>query len=191
MTLSPTSIEAEYQRLDHTLGWRFLTCPEGNIGTASVALITINPGGGTFEPPKWSVESGSAYVIESWKGCAPGQESLQRQVQRMFQVMDVSPDKVLSGYFVPFRSRNWDELPRKSESISFGAGLWQEVFKRAQVQTIIAFGKDTAPHMIDILGASFVARYTLLSPPKIMIMLENGATCHEFGNKFSQTRIIV
>jgi hypothetical protein len=62
----------------------------------------------------------------------------------MFRVMDISPDNILSGYFVPFRSRNSDELPRKSESISFGVGLWQEVFKRARVQTIIAFGKDTA-----------------------------------------------
>jgi hypothetical protein len=67
MPLSPAFIEAEYQRLGHTLGWRFLTCSERNIDTASVALVTINPGGGTFEPPKWSVESGSAYVIESWK----------------------------------------------------------------------------------------------------------------------------
>src|ERR1700730_2738575 len=76
MLLSSTSIQAEYQRLGHTLGWRFLTCPEENIGTASVALITINPGGASFEAPRWSVEEGSAYAIERWKGCAPGQETL-------------------------------------------------------------------------------------------------------------------
>jgi hypothetical protein len=155
MTLSPTSIEAEYQRLGHTLGWRFLTCPEGNIGTASVALITINPAGGDFESPRWSVEAGSAYVIERWKGCAPGQENLQRQVIRMFQIMDEKPDKVLSGYLVPFRSQKWKRLPKKSDSIRFGIGLWREVFERANIQTVIAFGKGTAPHIINILGASF------------------------------------
>ena len=40
MLLSSTSIHTEYQRLGHTLGWRFLTCPEENIGTASVALVS-------------------------------------------------------------------------------------------------------------------------------------------------------
>jgi hypothetical protein len=141
MLLSPTSIEAEYQRLGHTLGWRFLTCPEGNIGTASVALVTINPGGASFEAPRWSVEEGSAYAIERWKGCAPGQETLQRQVIRMFQIMDVKPDKVLSGYLVPFRSQDWSKLPKKSDSIRFGIGLWREVFERVNAQTVLAFGR--------------------------------------------------
>ncbi len=158
MTLSPTFIEAEYRRLGHTQGWRFLTCPEGNIDSASVALVTINPGGGTFEPPRWSVEAGSAYEIESWKGYAPGQENLQRQIRRMFQVMDVSPHKALTGYFVPFRSRNWEELPLKADSISFGIRLWQEVFERARIRTVIAFGKEIAPYMITILDARCVAR---------------------------------
>jgi len=159
MLLSPTSIEAEYQRLGHTLGWRFLTCPEGNIGTASVALVTINPGGASFEAPRWSVEEGSAYAIERWKGCAPGQETLQRQVIRMFQIMDVKPDKVLSGYLVPFRSQDWSKLPKKSDSIGFGIGLWREVFERVIAETVLAFGKDIAPHMIDLLGASFHANH--------------------------------
>lgn len=124
-----------------------------------MALITINPGGGCFEPPSWSVEAGSAYAIESWKSCAPGHEKLQRQVIRMFQIMGVKPEEVLSGYLVPFRSQEWGKLPRKSESISFGIGLWQEVLKQAKVETVIAFGKDTAPHMIKILEARLRATH--------------------------------
>ena len=158
--LTPTAIEAECQRLGHTLGWRFLTCPEGNIGTASVALVTTNPGGASFEAPRWSVEEGSAYEIERWKGCAPGQESLQRQVTPMFQVIGVKPAEVLSGYLVPFRSQDWNKLPQKSDSIRFGVGLWRKIFEQISVQTVIAFGKNHCGiHVIDILGAKHHASY--------------------------------
>ena len=77
----------------------------------------------------------------------------------MFEIMDVKPDKVLSGYLVPFRSQNWNKLPKKSASIRFGIGLWREVFERTNVQIVIAFGKYTAPHMTNLLGASFHARH--------------------------------
>lgn len=151
MTLSPEFIETEYRRRGFELGWRFLTCPEKNIGAATVALVTINPGGGVFEPGRWSVEDGSAYVIERWKGCPPGQENLQRQVTRMFELMTVDPKDVLSGYLVPFRSPNWDELPKKSEALTFGEGLWREVFAQSPVKTVICFGKDTAPYLSKVL----------------------------------------
>jgi hypothetical protein len=158
--ISPTSIEAEYERLGHTLGWRFLTCPEGNIGTATVALVTENPGGASFQAPRWSVEEGSAYEIERWKGCAPGQANLQRQVRRMFQVMGVKPDKVLSGYFVPFRSQEWNKLSNKSASIAFGINLWRKIFAQTNVQTVIAFGsRNCGTHIVNILGAKHHASY--------------------------------
>ena len=159
MTLSPSLIEAEYQKLGHALGWRFLTCPEGNIDTSSVALVTINPGGRLFEPPNWSVEAGSAYVTESWKGRTPGHENLQRQVRRMFEVMNMRPEMILGGYLVPFRSQDWKSLSEKSASIRFGLGLWREVFARANIHTVIAFGKDTATHMTSILNATLHASH--------------------------------
>ena len=84
---------------------------------------------------------------------------VQRQVRRMFEVMDIKADKILSGYLVPFRSQDWKRLPEKSASIRFGIGLWREVFEQAHVQTIIAFGKDTAPHMINILDATPIASH--------------------------------
>src|SRR4051812_36399658 len=91
-SFSQSSIEAEYERLAHTLGWRLLTCPARNVESASVALITSNPGGSVREPPRWSVEDGSAYVIESWKNRPPGEENLQRQVRRMCEVMRLHPE---------------------------------------------------------------------------------------------------
>src|SRR5215469_2578456 len=91
----PTSdaIQAEHDRLGHQLGWRLLYSPAQTIDSAKVALITANPGGSKYEDPCWSVENGSAYVLERWKNCAPGSEKLQRQVCRMFDVLTVQPEE--------------------------------------------------------------------------------------------------
>ena len=77
----------------------------------------------------------------------------------MFEVMDAKPFEVLSGYLVPFRSREWNKLSEKSASILFGIGLWREVFERAKVQTVIAFGKEVGPHLISILSATLQDRH--------------------------------
>jgi hypothetical protein len=158
-SFSPAEIQAEHERLGHKLGWRLFTCPFQNIETASVALITINPGGSEFEEPRWSVEDGSAYELESWKNRPPGQENLQRQVRRMFEIMNIPPAKVLSGYLVPFRSQRWQALPHKSTSIHFGIKIWREVFKKTNVRTVIAFGKDIAPQMVSLLNATSLTEY--------------------------------
>jgi hypothetical protein len=159
MNLSPDSIEAEYERLGHQLGWRLLTCPWKNIGQASVALITINPGGGRYENAQWSVEEGSAYVVESWKGQAPGTEKLQRQVRRMFRLIGIAPSDILSGYLVPFRSRSWGDLPKKPESLHFGKKLWREILAHSNIRTVFAFGKDAGPHVASLFGAKLEIRH--------------------------------
>jgi hypothetical protein len=156
---SPDEIEAECQRLGHRLGWRFLTCPKSNIETAKFALVTINPGGDKFEAPLWSVEAGSAYVIERWKGFSPGNEKLQRQVRRMFEIMDVCPERVLSGYLVPFRSPNWAALAAKEASLQFGVSAWRNIFRQVDIKTVIAFGKDIARRLTDMLEASEFGEY--------------------------------
>jgi hypothetical protein len=156
MILSCHSIETECGRLGHKFGWRFLTCPKGNIESASIALVTINPGGDKQLPPMWSVENGSAYVVETWKDrAADGTERLQIQVQRMLQTIPVAPENVLSGYLVPFRSKDWKSLENKQASLEFGLELWSEVFRQAEkIETVIAFGKQMAPHMSKLLDAN-------------------------------------
>jgi len=75
--------------------------------------------------------------------------------------MNIGPEYVLSVYFVPFRSQSWDDLPYKPDSIEFGLRIWRDVLKRVAVHTIIAFGKEISPHMIDILdGARIEARHS-------------------------------
>ncbi len=156
--LSFAIIEAEYQRLGSNLGWRFLTCPERNIKDADMALVTINPGGRVFEPARWSVERGSAYVVESWKGSAPGEERLQRQVRRMFELLGVNPTDVLSGYLVPFRSPDWGQLAHKGESLAFGVRLWRCVFSHSRAKTVFAFGKESAGYLAEVLTATLASR---------------------------------
>jgi hypothetical protein len=151
--LSEAVVEDEYRRLDHTLGWRFLTCPYKNVEDATTALITLNPGGAKFYDPIWSVESGSAYEVECWPGFAAGQAPLQKQVRRMFELARVLPKDVLSGYLVPFRSRSWKELPRQDKSLDFGRHLWTHVFAQTKATTIFAFGKSVAPSLVGILQA--------------------------------------
>jgi hypothetical protein len=154
-SFSESEIQAEYERLGHSLGWRLLTCPARNIESSSVALITSNPGGSIREPPKWSVEDGSAYVIESWKSRPPGKENLQRQVRRMCEVMMLHPEDVLSGYFVPFRSQRWQQLPKKAASIQFGTRIWRDILHLGKVTTAIAFGKsDIGPYVARIFDAT-------------------------------------
>lgn len=136
------AIEDEYRRLGHTIGWRLLTCPIDNIKTSKTALISINPGGYHREEPSVSSERGSAYCIESWKGNVAGEESLQRQVKRMCEILQTHPDQILSGYLVPFRSPNWNQLPEKAQSLQFGLGLWKMLLSESQIGTIIAFGKE-------------------------------------------------
>jgi hypothetical protein len=149
---SPAEVQAEYERLGHKLGWRLFTCPARNIETASVALITINPGGGKFEEPRWSVEAGSAYEIESW--------NLQRQVRRMFEIMVVKPEEILSGYLVPFRSSAWSALEKKQASKDFGMGLWRDILDRLKPQTVIAFGKDISNDVASLLNARGCKKYS-------------------------------
>ncbi len=148
------SVAEEYEARDYKLGWRLLTCPNANVETAKCALITINPGGGKFEDPAPSVEAGSAYEVESWKGAEPGQQQLQRQVRRMFELAGERPADVLSGYLVPFRSRAWKDLSKKSEALAFGQSVWREILCASPATTILSFWKEVAQSVVAINGGA-------------------------------------
>jgi hypothetical protein len=146
-----SKIQAEHDRLGHKLGWRLLTCPSTNLRTAPCVLVTLNPGGRSFEAPSVQVEGGSAYELESWKEKPAGEEKLQIQVRRMLEVAGFKPAEVLSGYLVPFRSPDWKTLSNKKESIKFGITIWQEILKNSPARIIFAFGKDTGEHVAGVL----------------------------------------
>ncbi len=169
------SISAAYKRLGHRLGWRFLAGPRRTFTSrAPFALITLNPGGAheNHAHPRTSSEKGSAYWIESWKGCQPGTAPLQLQFQELFArivtIVDAkeSPqafveDRVLAAHFVPFRSRSLDTLHRRSESIAFARQLWAELLAEWTPRTILTIDCVTFENLRGIISnrpAEVVAR---------------------------------
>lgn len=120
-------IDEAHDGLGCRLGWLLLACPWINVVGADVALITLNPGGFRPEPNRLSYEVGSTYVHETWLGRERPDAPLQIQIQHLFKIALAEADDVLAGYLVPFRSPTWDELPRPSEALEFGVGLWREL----------------------------------------------------------------
>jgi hypothetical protein len=146
--MTPEDIQTEYERLGFSQGWRFLTGPARNLTTARLAIVTLNPGGErdleASLADRWSSEHGSAYRIESWRGQPAGAAPLQRQIQRLCALLGEAPDDVLSGHFVPFRSKDWDSLPRRDEAALFGVKLWREVLAASPARLIVCIGKTVA-----------------------------------------------
>ena len=135
-------IETAHRALNYTLGWRFMTCPQRNMQSAKLLLVTLNPGGREVNGPAWSQEAGSAYRIESWNGLPEGQAKLQRQMQHLFSMLGVADDEVFSANYVPFRSPTWADLQRKSEALAFSEQLWRNLKPRLQFDRVVCIGKD-------------------------------------------------
>lgn len=137
-------IETAYRESPYRLGWRFLYSPAKVLNGAKVALIGLNPGGRYDDPEhgQFAMRAGSAYEVERWKGRAPGQEPLQRQVTSLFRRLNVTPKQVLAGDLVPFRSPDWRSLPDKEFAVGLGFGLWREVLDRVRPSVVVSMGKD-------------------------------------------------
>lgn len=115
-------------------------------------MIATNPGGHKPEDPILSVEDGSAYETERWEEQPAGQERLQRQVLRLFEIIGERPSDVLSGYLVPFRSRSWAKLPFQAEALAFAKPIWKALLSASPAVTIISFGHESAAHIVAIDG---------------------------------------
>jgi len=137
-------IETEYARRGDTLGWRFLSCPRQNIDKASVAFVGLNPGGRVIDAENdgFSVETGSAYSVESWGGARAGKSPLQIQVLSLFELINVSPENVLSGNIVPFRSGSLAELNDRKAAFDFGETIWRSLLLRSKVKLVVAMGGE-------------------------------------------------
>ncbi len=160
------SISATYKRLGHRLGWRFLAGPQRTLTSrAPFALITLNPGGARENPdhPRTSSEKGSAYWIESWKGCPPGTAPLQLQFQELFARIVTLVDaresprafvekRVLAAHFVPFRSPSLDTLHRRRESIAFARRFWAELLAEWIPRTILTIDRVTFKNLREIIS---------------------------------------
>jgi hypothetical protein len=148
-------IEAEYARLGHLRGWRFLASPRNTLAsTARVALLTLNPGGERIDRSNGieSCEAGSAYVRERWGNQQPGASPLQKQVRAMFAWLNVDPDVTLTAYFIPFRSPEYAELVAQQESLEFGCKLWRRILSEVQPTLVICLGKDVEKGLYSLWG---------------------------------------
>src|SRR3954453_18948502 len=161
MDLQPYAdrIQAEYDRLRHRRGWRFLESPAATLSPYSrIAFIGLNPSGRNYEPPQGSGEAGNAYRVGR-RGPGGQADALQAQVRRMYEALarDAGPltaselmDETLAGNFCPFRSPLWAQLERRRESIDFSLGLWAEVLDVARPRAVICLG-ETARLMREAL----------------------------------------
>lgn len=151
-------IEQEYERLGLEMGWRFITCPERNLYTAPIALITLQPAGETPHGPEWSCEEGSAYEIESWEGKPIGRHILQVQIQRLCEMLNIAPADLFSAHYVPFRSPSWEIMPRKKEALAFSHQLWAWAFSRMVARTVICLGNKARLETAKLTGATLEMR---------------------------------
>jgi uracil-DNA glycosylase len=147
-------IEAEHDRLGYSAGWRFMMTAERTLATADVAIVGLNPGGTRRHGPPWSQKEGNAYFIEAWGGKRAGADPLQRQVQRMCQVLGVRQDAVFAAQFVPFRSNAWSDLTRKPEAVAFSRRLWSWALPQMKAKLFVCVGKGVvAPEIAGLLDA--------------------------------------
>ena len=133
--------DARAQRFPHAaLGWRLLYSPCRVLDGARVAFIGFNPGGRFVDPTHgvFSAESGSAYRkdVENWGVSS----ALQDQVMALFEKLQVSPEDVLAGNLVPFRSPDEASLPDAPLAIAFGRNLWSEIFHKVKPKIVVTMG---------------------------------------------------
>lgn len=156
-------IRREYDAGDYGLGWRLLAGPAQTLCSARIAFLGLNPGGSSENTGhgEYSVENGSAYVVESWAGHRPGESPLQRQVRALFSNLSVDPVQVLAGNLIPFRSPSIKELPNKNRALAFGKDLWHDILDAARPELVIAMSDDATRAVASILGAEAARRIPL------------------------------
>jgi hypothetical protein len=153
--MTEDQVEDAYHRLGHKCGWRFMTCPEANLVTARLAIITLNPGETFQPPPKWSMENGVSYFEnEKWEKHEAGKNPLQKQVQLLANALSTDLKSIFTAQFVPFCSRSWAELPNRKETLIFCQALWRDwVLPHLAATTIITVGKGVvADQLIRLLN---------------------------------------
>jgi len=150
-----------YQEHGYEFGWRFLTCSKTVLeNNPKTVFINLNPRGRKPHPdhPWASCEDGSSYLDESWSGNDRGKDSLQIQIQKMFGKICKKTnypgtlreliESTLSGYFVPFRSRDVEELkPSKEEAFDFGEKIWLKILKTVRPNLIVCIGEDASKRL--------------------------------------------
>lgn len=152
-------IETEYQAGGYGLGWRFLYGPWENLYKADVGFWGINPGGGIFEEPSMSVENGTAYTTEIWKGRKAGEQTLQKRVVKLFDRLGVPIENALLGNVIPFRSREEGNLKSKKCVQEFSQDLWKQILHYKCPPFVVVMGVSAEKLMQNILQATHLQNF--------------------------------
>lgn len=143
-----SEIENQYSLRNSNAGWRFLYCSEKNINQNNgIYFVTLNPGGSEErqDQGKASCEEGNAIITEMWRTKTPGSSPLQKQIQEIFKVIGDKLglkypevlENALSGYFIPFRSKDYNSLESKEGAYDFGISLWTKILLNRKPSLII------------------------------------------------------
>ena len=153
-------LHAWQAELGHHCGWRFMTCPEANLRTARLAIVTLNPGDTNQPPPFWSMEGVPSYFEEEqWENRAagsnglyrPGGHPLQVQVQRLCRELCNSPSEAFTAQFVPFCSLSWPRLASRAETLKRCRALWKQTILQMEAKTVIAVGSSVVANELRVL----------------------------------------
>ncbi|NII58980.1 hypothetical protein [Sphingomonas aerolata] len=156
-----SDLQLEYDRLGYELGWTFMMTPEKRLHDAGIAFIGLNPGGGRSENDRdfagiWDCPSGNAYFIERW---GPGDKKapIQNQLDAWHRALDVNDNETLCAQFVPFRSADWDGLPRKAEALAVAGRLWSWALAVSPASVLVTMGKLPGQYLGNLLKGRVVA----------------------------------
>ena len=150
------AIEAAAEATGNNLGWRLFYSSPAVDERPRLAIIGLNPGGGSDEPWRSVIrqpEGQSAYVNEFWAGYPAGEAPLQKQVQALCRWLGVEPADVLAGNLIPFRSPRFSELQGRAEALRFGEKLWKEILAAAHPELIVTLGIPAYDGVARALGA--------------------------------------
>ncbi|MCY4038067.1 MAG: hypothetical protein OXF09_01250 [Hyphomicrobiales bacterium] len=148
-------IHAAYERSGNNDGWGIFASPKKTLNEARIAFLGLNPGGKGFPESSrhhhFARESGSAFVDDDW-GCEPGEHPLQKQIRKLFKKIEVKPEDVLAGNFVPFRSPRWKYLKEKKFALQVGEEIWGDILRRVKPDLVIGMATPIFPSLCRILN---------------------------------------
>lgn len=144
-------IRTEYQSQKHKMSWSFLYTPQSTLHSSQKLLfVGLNPAGNDREiyTEAPSCEDGNDYLHGKWaETWGRGEAHLQIQVQQLFKRIALAKsatisyqdlmDNSLAANYVPFRSKDWDTLSNKKETLNFAKELWSEIFNFVKPRAVV------------------------------------------------------
>jgi hypothetical protein len=150
--MDEAAVWAEYNRLGYDQGWVFAMTPLANLAMARAVVVGLNPGGDD-DQGIWESSGGNAYFAGRW---IPGTDRLmpiQTQIAGLHELLDLGPNDVFAGQFIPFRSVSLSALAHQTEAFGFALKLWTWVISQTPASLYLCLGKAVAYNIASLLDA--------------------------------------